>query len=110
MTISRRLALGAAAAVAVAVMGASIGAYFAVRSKLVGEVDAALAKRVHLVQGIAANAGALFAPPISSLVRTLKPPAEPSDRFGGAQGIDQYVSPDGRVIRLSSSHARLPVN
>lgn len=110
MTISRRLALAAAAAVAVAVMAASVGAYFAVRSKLVGEIDATLAKRVQLIQRVAADANALFGPPISPLVHNLAPPPQLSDRFGGAQGIDQYVAPNGQVVGLSNSRARLPVN
>lgn len=110
MSISRRLALAAAAAVAVAVLGASVGAYFAVRSKLVGELDATLTKRVHLVQRLADNAYALFGAPISPLVHTLSPPPQLSDRFGGAQGIAQYVAPNGEVATLSDSHARLPVN
>ncbi len=109
MTISRRLALAAAAAVAVAVMGASVGAYFAVRSKLVGEVDAALGKRAHIVQRLAASADALFGPPLTPLVRTLTPPPQRADRFGGAAGIEQYVSSSGSVVSLSESHARLPV-
>jgi two-component system sensor histidine kinase MprB len=110
MTISRRLALAAAAAVAVAVMGASVGAYFAVRSKLVGEVDATLGKRVHVVQRLAASADALFGPPLTPLVRTLTPPPQRTDRFGGAAGIGQYVAPNGSVVPLSESHARLPVD
>lgn len=110
MSISRRLALGAAAAVAVAVLGASVGAYFAVRSKLVGELDGTLTKRVHLVQRLAENAYALFGAPISPLVHTLTPPPQLTDRFGGAQGIAQYVAPNGEVTALSESHARLPVN
>jgi two-component system sensor histidine kinase MprB len=110
MTISRRLALAAAAAVAVAVMGASVGAYFAVRSKLVGEVDAALTKRAHVVQRLAANVDALFGPPLTPLVHTLTPPPQRTDRFGGAAGIGQYVAPDGSIVSLSESHARLPVD
>lgn len=110
MSISRRLALAAAAAVAVAVLAASVGAYFAVRGKLVGEVDATLSKRVHLVQRLAASADALFGPPLSPFVRTLTPPQQPTDRFGGAQGITQYVAPSGEAVALSKSPARLPVN
>jgi two-component system sensor histidine kinase MprB len=110
MSISRRLALGAAAAVAVAVLGASVGAYFAVRSKLVGGLDATLAKRVHVVQRLADNAYALFGAPISPFVHTLAPPPQLTDRFGGAQGIAQYVTPNGEVVALSGSHARLPVH
>ncbi len=110
MSISRRLALGAAAAVAVAVLGASVGAYFAVRSKLVGELDGTLTERVHVVQRLAENAYALFGAPISPLVHTLTPPPQLTDRFGGAQGIAQYVAPNGEVTALSESHARLPVN
>ena len=110
MTISRRLALAAAAAVAVAVLGASVGAYFAVRSKLVGEVDATLAKRVHVVQGLAANVEALFGPPLAPLVHSLTPPAQPTDRFGGAAGIGQYVAPDGSIVPLGKSHTMLPVD
>lgn len=110
MTISRRLALGATAAVAVAVLGASVGAYFAVRSKLIGEVDSTLTNRVHLIRRVAANAEGLFGPPLSLLVRTLTPPPEPTDRFGGASGISQYVAPNGSVVPTSRSHVKLPVN
>jgi two-component system sensor histidine kinase MprB len=111
MTISRRLALGAAAAVAVAVMGASVGAYFAVRSKLVGEVDSSLTERAHLVQRRAAYAEALFGPPLAPLVHSLTLPPRRTDRFGGATGIVQYVSPDGSVrTPLGQTHTRLPVD
>lgn len=110
MTISRRLTLGATAAVAIAVLGASIAAYFAVRSKLIGEVDSTLSKRVHLIQHVAANANALFGPPLTPFVHSFTPPPEPTDRFGGAAGISQYVSPSGSVVPTGSSHVKLPVN
>jgi two-component system sensor histidine kinase MprB len=58
MTISRRLALAAAGAVAIAVILASLGAYVAVRSKLLDEVNSSLQQRARVIQRFAPSAAA----------------------------------------------------
>src|SRR5262249_44637202 len=75
-SLGARLSLAAATAVAVAVALASVTAYFAVRAKLVGEVDQALQSRADVVDSVR---GFLFRVPPGALGQVLPPPA-----FGGA--------------------------
>ena len=119
MTISRRLALAAAGAVAIAVVLASFGAYFAVRSKLLDEVDSTLRQRARLIQRFAPSAAVdahhvlqgrrprLWPPPGGKV----PPPPPTVSRFGGAAGVVQLVTPAGEALRpLGQKGAELPVD
>jgi two-component system sensor histidine kinase MprB len=82
MTFRARLALGAAAAVSLAVVGASFVVYFVVKDQLYGSVDDGLRRSAAIIQGV-------------------PPPDIP--RFAGLQfralgGVTQVVSSDGETI------------
>jgi two-component system sensor histidine kinase MprB len=111
MTISRRMSLAAAVAVAVAIALASLGAYFAVKAKLRGEVDSSLRQRASAAQMIVASGPPPGAPqsggPFSFQVPV---PPEAVSRFGGAAGVVQFVTPGGRAVTPpGESGAQLPV-
>ena len=55
MSLRGRLTLAAAGAVALAVLIASVGVYFVVRSQLRGEVDSSLRQRAALISSLPAN-------------------------------------------------------
>jgi two-component system, OmpR family, sensor histidine kinase MprB len=110
MTIRRRLSLSAAVAVAVAVALASFAGYVAVRAKLRGEVDDSLRARVAAIQQVAAVRlqGPAFLPGEGPGSIPLPPPPT-SERFGGAVGYVQVVSPRGDVLRVGPPGGRDPV-
>ncbi len=93
MSFRARIALASSAAVAVAVVGVSVGAYVLVRDSLRDEVDRALAQR---------NPRADFARADSGF--GLRPPA-----FGGAAGYVQLVAADGSTLRPAGADVPLPV-
>ena len=93
MTIRRRLALAAAVAVAIAVALASVSAYLAVRSQLLGEVDASLRQRAQEIQQFT-----LLRPRLKKAPKPL-PGKSPEARLGGAAGLVQLVSAEGKVRR-----------
>ena len=82
MSFRTRLALASSAAVAVAVILASGGAYLLVRDSLRGEVDGALRDRAALPE---------------VLPRLVVPRQLPPTPFGGASGYFQIVSADGEI-------------
>ena len=94
MSFRTRLALASSAAVAVAVILASGGAYLLVRDSLRGEVDDALHERAALPE---------------VLPRLVVPRPLPPTPFGGASGYFQIVSADGEIARPRGSNASLPV-
>src|SRR5919197_4507564 len=92
-SIQKRLSVGAAVAVAVAVVLASSGAYVAVRAKLRGEVDSSLRDRVGQIQELAR-----FVPPgAGSRIPGPLPAGSGEARFGGAQGAVQFIDPSGQA-------------
>lgn len=95
------MTIAAAAAVAVAVVGASAATYVLVRGQLRGEVDDALRGRVRAV----ADFGGQFDPgrPLPQV------PGAPTERLGGAGGYLQIVDSSGHVARPSSTSVRLPI-
>ena len=95
MTFRARLALVAAAAVALAVIAASFVVYFVVRDQLRSTVDGSLRDRAaQLAQ---------------SPVHDFKHFVPPSSEFGGAPTYPQLVLEDGEVGRPPNS-VKLPVN
>lgn len=114
MTISRRLALASAVAVAIAIAIASVGAYLAVRSKLRGEVDSSLRDRALAAQQIAPGGPAPQAPPRGpgnqSPFGPVPVPDSVAARFGGATGVIQFITPQGRAIAGPEGGPRLPVS
>jgi two-component system sensor histidine kinase MprB len=93
-TLSRRLAAGAAAAVAFAVVLASVVVYVQARHALRGQVDDGLRSIVQRVQLIRTTAAAEAPPPTQQDFNVLVPKAS----FGGASGAAQALAPNGDVI------------
>ncbi len=113
--IGRRLSLAAGIAVAAAVLLASVAAYFAVRSNMLGEIDSSLRDRAAGIQqfvaqgpqpdfgGSQAQEGPLRHIPVP-------PPGDPGAEFGGAEGVIQFVAPGGGVVApASDAGPTLPV-
>ena len=93
MSFRTRLALASSAAVAVAVVLASVGAYVLVRDSLRDEVDGALNERAALPR---------------VLPRLVIPRPLPRDPFGGAPGFFQVVSANGEIARPPGAAISLP--
>jgi two-component system sensor histidine kinase MprB len=106
VSLRTRIAGVAGLAVALAVLAAAIGLYFAVRSDLRGQVDQSLTQRAQLFVGGPlhdADAGARFGadapgaePPPGDAGRRPPRHVQPA-RFGGATGYVQFVSAAGAV-------------
>jgi two-component system, OmpR family, sensor histidine kinase MprB len=94
MTLRTRIAAVASVSVALAVLGAAIGLYVAVRSDLRGEVDSALRAR-------ARSFAALGVPPRGGGPQDGPPPGRPGSvqpaPFGAASGYVQLISPQGQL-------------
>ena len=135
MTLRKRIAAVAGVAVALTVVSAAFIVYFAVRSNLRGEVEDSLAARVEPLRGPVRlgpppdgpgheRPGGPSGPPRPldrgpgepppGEGRLLRPggrfgPQPGAERFGGAGGYIQLISPDGRVARPPGQTANLPV-
>ena len=94
MSFRARLALVAAAAVALAVVLASVATYVVVRDKLRDTVDEALRERAVEISDR----------PLEAIFRG------PGPRFGEAGGYPQLVRSDGETFLPPSASAPLPVN
>ncbi len=103
MSLRARLTLAAAGAVAIAVLLASIGVYFVVRSQLRGEVDTSLRERATVIQSVVRS---------GDLRATVPPnlPAVPPADLGRASGYLQVVSRDGAVTRGPGARVAVPVD
>src|SRR5881392_1143470 len=103
MTIRRRLSLAAAVAVAVAVAVACAAAYVGVRAKMRGEIDHQLGSRAAAVQTAAAafrrGTGLPLPPPLGDALI----PEPRIERFGGAGGAIQFISPAGAPTRFPAA-------
>ena len=110
MTISRRMSLAAAVAVAVAIALASLGAYFAVKAKLRGEVDASLRERASAAQMIVQAGPPPGAPQSGPFSFQVPVPPDAGSKFGGAAGVVQFVTPGGHTrTPPDQSAAQIPV-
>ena len=98
MSLRGRLTLAATAAVGIAVVVSSVGAYFIVREQLRGEVDDNLRGRAVAMQRFSAR----FFP---------QPAAEPpsSATLGGPAGYAQFVTATGAVSRPRGADVAIPV-
>jgi two-component system sensor histidine kinase MprB len=96
MTFRARLALVAAAAVALAVVVASFVVYFVVRDELRSTVDDSLVSR----------AAELARTP----VHDFKHFVPPSPELGGAPGYPQIVTEAGEILLPGDATTRLPIN
>ena len=99
-SLGARLSLAAAVAVAVAVALASTISYFAVRAKLLDEVDQALETRVDAVNGVRKL---LLAPPGAPPRLLVGAPP-----FGGRAGYFQTIRADGTLACCPGERAPLP--
>jgi two-component system sensor histidine kinase MprB len=113
VTLRARIAAAAGLAVAVAVLGAAVGLYLAVRSDLRGQIDRSLTDRSHeflfaapLLQlggppagpgGRSPRDGARAPSRGGAGARPEFPRAVQPARFGGASGYVQFISPKGAV-------------
>jgi two-component system, OmpR family, sensor histidine kinase MprB len=95
-----RLAIAAAAAVALAVVFASATVYLVVRNQLRGTVDAALRDRAAEVQHA----------PLHAIREGDQAFLEPGPELGGAPGYFQVVSANGETIRPPNETVELPVS
>jgi two-component system, OmpR family, sensor histidine kinase MprB len=96
MTFRARLALVAAAAVALAVVVASFVVYFVVRDELRSTVDGSLREK----------AARLAEDPVHDLKRFVPPTSE----LGGAPGYPQLVLANGAIYLPPGAEVQLPVN
>lgn len=110
MTLRARIAAAASISVAVAVVGAALGAYLAVRSDLRGEVDRSLRERAHSFDFVGSAPGGpperqshggkdgygRFGPGQGGGPRQLPAQVRPAP-FGGPSGYVQFVSPSGQL-------------
>jgi two-component system sensor histidine kinase MprB len=117
MGLRRRITLAAAAAVAVAIVLASVLSYFAVRDQLCAQVDAALRRQAAFV----AREGAQHpGEPFRSEgfgrqrpggdQRSGTGPRLPRPFLGGAAGYAQFVTPGGQTVRPPGDTIALPVD
>jgi two-component system sensor histidine kinase MprB len=97
MSFRARLALVAAAAVALAIVSASFVIYFIVRDELRSPIDDSLRRSAQNIQG---------APPEEVLRGLFHLRAE----LGGAPGYPQVVKPDGQTVLLGGETTPLPVD
>ncbi len=100
MGLRGRLALGAAALLAVTVVGAFAAAYVIVGNELRRQVDGSLRVRA---AGLARFAA--LAPPSGAATRLGRPP---QPRLGGFQSYDQFVTSSGKVELTPGERDRLP--
>ena len=107
MSLRTRLTLSAAGAVAVAVLVASMGVYFVVRSQLRGEVDSNLRQRVVLIQSLPADFRLPRKVTLANGVPRL--PSVPPAALGGPSGYLQLVSAAGKVTRPGGGSVEVPV-
>ena len=123
MSLRTRIAAVAGVAVALTVVAAAFVVYLAVRSNLRGEVEDSLAARVDALRGPERFGGGSprggfgglhpSGPGPGGAVdgrhggRFGRPPG--GERFGGARGYVQLISPDGGVDRPPGQTAALPV-
>ncbi len=97
MSFRARLALVAAAAVALAIVSASFVIYFIVKDELRSPIDDSLRRSAQNIQG---------APPEEVLRGLFHLRAE----LGGAPGYPQVVKPDGQTVLLGGATTPLPVD
>ena len=122
MTLRTRIAAAAGVAVAVTTITAAVVVYLAVRSNLRGEVERALTERaapaLTRVDGPdgpggprspGGGPGLRPAPLRGGRPDALPLPPPRPERFGGAEGYVQRVSPDGEVFRPPGQPAALPI-
>jgi two-component system sensor histidine kinase MprB len=122
VTLRARIAAAASLAVAVAVLGAAIGLYLAVRSDLRGQIDKSLSERGHELVSAASSAqfgappgGAAGRPPFERGLfgsagahsRPAFPRAVQPARFGGASGYVEFIAPAG-VVHVPGGESSSP--
>ncbi len=116
MSLRRRIALLAGAAVAVAIVLASCAAYVLVREELRREVDASLTARAREFTGPGGGPAGGFGRPGGRPGRDRGFPGHgdggdlrrPPRRRGGTDFLEQLVTPGGRALRFAEGDA-LPV-
>jgi two-component system sensor histidine kinase MprB len=110
VTLRTRIAAVASIAVAVAVLGAAVGMYVAVRSDLRGQVDSSLRQRAQGLVGPVPQAGPAAGPSVDAPFGPLGPSGPPPgggeqgfpgsiqpSPFGAASGYVQFIAPGGTV-------------
>ncbi len=107
MSLRTRIAAVAGLAVAVAVLGAAVVVYVAIRSELRGEVDRALRERAGGFRDAGPGGGER---PPRPLRERLRPPGDGPPAFGGASGFVQLVDTGGDATGPPGRSARLPVD
>jgi two-component system, OmpR family, sensor histidine kinase MprB len=98
MTLGARIALGSAAAVAVALVAAGLSGYALVRAELRSQVDDSLREQARRALGPPGGRG-------RGVLLRIPPP-----RLGGAGGFGQLVSADGSIAGRPGATGALPVD
>jgi two-component system sensor histidine kinase MprB len=101
LTLSRRLAAGAAAAVAFAVVLASVVVYVQTRHVLRSQVDDGLRSLVPRVQVIHGTFSTPAGAPLSGASQQGFSVRVPDPSFGGPGGVAQALAPNGKVVGKS---------
>ena len=97
MTLRTRLAVGAAVAVAVTVIAASLSAFLVTRARLLGDVDQSLQQQVEKVIHDGRTG------------RIPRGPLRRGDRFGGPQFASQVITAAGVLDGTSPASGDLPI-
>lgn len=107
MGIRTRIVVLSGLAVALAVIAATVGAYLAVRSELLGQIDDSLSTQGKVIQELTRQGG-MVRPPFGRGTDLPEPPqAAPPAEDAGVR--IQRVKPNGTVERLPQSEGALPV-
>lgn len=110
MSLRTRIAAVAGLAVAVAVLGAAVTVYVAIRSELRGEVDRSLRERATAFRDPGPMGDEGLGGPPPPLRERLRPPGDGPPAFGGASGFVQLVKADGSATGPPGGRALLPVD
>ncbi|HLI33199.1 MAG TPA: HAMP domain-containing sensor histidine kinase [Solirubrobacteraceae bacterium] len=106
MSLRGRIAAAASLSVALAVIAAAAGVYFAVRSDLRGGIDKFLTQRSHKIVTLAAAAPERALSTLDQLRALARgarapggfPPHLPSPRFGAPPGFIELIAPSGAAV------------
>lgn len=110
MSLKARLSLSAGAAMATAMLLISGVIFFGVRSQLRAQIDGALHDRAQTFAAIAGQLGSPFYRAESHDRMREFPYEVPQSRFGGPEGLTQFVLQSGAVLRPPDQDVAIPVN
>ena len=110
MSLKARLSLSAGVAMAAAMLLISGVIFYGVRSQLRAQIDGALHDRAQSFAAIAGQLGSPFYRAESHDRMREFPYEVPQSRFGGPEGLTQFVLLSGPVLRPPEQDVAIPVN